>query len=333
MGQQFFGHLNSKNMSQAAYMEILRNNNFSNGSTSVARALAGICVVRNARDLIGLICGHYLRIGLTHIRFVDDGSSDGTYELLCKLADRERRISVRRVNSEKFPQAELTSEQANELLRGGFTTILPFDADEFWNISARALEKRYARHQEITFRGKWVNFVQNQKATEHRPFDFFDIRYRAPNLIDANKDTVTAHERPFVCFAATKIGFKAARPVTLDKGQHSLSVGPTESASEVYEIFHLPFRHKAALVARALDYEPRRAPLRQSPDESWQSWFHNQAVMAGRTDDVWRANSADRDGFLSCNGNRIALSHDNQMRKLLLMGLIYLALRCRMLPL
>ena len=135
----------------------------------IAKGVAGICIVRNARDLIGLTGGHYLRMGLGHIRFIDDESSDGTYDLLLRLASKERRISVSQVTHGEFRQAELMSEAANELICRGFSIILPFDVDEFWNVSGPMLEKRYAADPEITFNGKWINFVQSGKATTAWP--------------------------------------------------------------------------------------------------------------------------------------------------------------------
>ena len=134
-----------------------------------ASNLAGLCILRNARDLIGLVCGHYLRIGLTHIRFIDDGSTDGSYEFLSRLAHREKRISLMQVSAPIFRQQELISEAANDLQRCGFTMILPFDIDEFWLVSGPQLEVRYAQHPEISFSGRWINFVQNETATKATP--------------------------------------------------------------------------------------------------------------------------------------------------------------------
>jgi len=297
----------------------------------VARNLAGVCVVRNARDLIGLVCGHYLRIGLGHVRFIDDGSSDGTYELLSRLARKEKRISVSRVSNAEFRQAELISEVANELLRSGFSIILPFDSDEFWNVSGAVLEKRYARSPQIMFRGQWINFVPSERATNPQQLHLLCIKHSAPILDDADEDTITTFKRPFVCFTTWKIGFKAVSPVELGVGQHALNKGPKECDSIRYQIFHLPFRNRSELIKRALDHEPRRAPLRNSPHDSWQSHFHREAVLAGRTDDLWRANSADGNGLLNCNGESIALNRDHRLQTIILKSYAHVALRYRVL--
>ena len=293
----------------------------------VASNLAGVCIVRNARDLIAFVCGHYLRIGLTHIRFIDDGSSDGTYEFLFQLARHEKRVSVAQVNAQEFRQGELMSEAAAELVHRGFAIILPFDVDEFWNISGPLLEDRYARHLEISFSGHWINFVQSRRVTRATPARLLGVKYSAPVLHDANQATVTSFKRPFVCFSTTKIAFKTARPVRLHVGQHSLETGPQHSDPTRYDIFHLPFRCKDEIAVRALDHEPRRAPLRQHASIAWQSFFFREAYLTSRTDDLWRANSADSDGFLNCGGERIPLAHDYRLRTVLVKAIGYLALR------
>jgi hypothetical protein len=297
------------------------------GIMRAASNLAGLCILRNARDLIGLVCGHYLRIGLTHIRFIDDKSSDDSYEFLSRLARKETRISVMQVSAPMFRQQELISETANELQRCGFTMILPFDIDEFWLVSGPQLEARYAQHPEISFSGRWINFVQDGTETKATPARLLKVKYSAPALRDADQDTVTSFRRPFVCFSTRKVAFKATRPVQLDWGQHMLKTGPRHNDPFCYEIFHLPLRSRGEILTRALDHEPRRALLRDSSTSAWQSLFFREAVLADRTDELWRGNSADSDGFLNCGGERIPLVRDYRLRSTLLKAAAYLALR------
>ena len=289
-------------------------------------------MVRNAHDLAGLICGHYLRIGLGHIRIIDDGSSDGTCRLLSDLARKEKRISLHRVDNTEFHQARLMSEAANELILAGFSLILPFDVDEFWDVSGPALEKRYADRSEIAFTGRRTNFVHSAAATRARRCYLLGVKYSAPILADATPDMIMTYKRPWVCAPMpSKVGFKSARAVELDKGQHRLIVGPTEIDDHPYEVFHLPLRSKSELMKRAVDREPRVAPLRSHPSSGWQSTFHHQAALAGRIDEVWLANSADVNGFLNCHGQPIALRRDIRLRTLILKSYAYVALRYGML--
>jgi len=43
---------------------------------AIGDRVAGICLVRNAVDLVPFLCGHYLRCRFAHLHFVDDGSHD-----------------------------------------------------------------------------------------------------------------------------------------------------------------------------------------------------------------------------------------------------------------
>jgi hypothetical protein len=95
--------------------------------------------LRNAIDLVPYICGHYLRCGFELLCFLDDGSTDGTFELLEHVAAVTRRVRVGRVErSDDFRQnqPDVITSAVNDLIAEGFDIVLPFDIDEFWNVTA-----------------------------------------------------------------------------------------------------------------------------------------------------------------------------------------------------
>jgi hypothetical protein len=94
-----------------------------------------------------------------------------------------------------------------------------------------------------------------------------------------------------------------------------------------FDVFHVPLRYKSELTKRGLNYEPRRAPVRKGPAKGWQGPFHRDVVLANRTDEVWAANSAGRDGFLDVYGKPIRLIPDRRLQKLLLLSFLYLSAR------
>lgn len=297
----------------------------------VAGSVAGVCVVRDARDLVALTCGHYLRIGFAHVAIVDDGSSDGTYEVVAALSRREPRVSVRRVADPVFRQAELVTRVANELVDRGFAIIVPFDVDEFWDVCAADLERRYSGLHEAVFRGRWVNFVQRRTVVGPGAFSLYGATYRT-ELEDGDRQAVTSRRRPFVSYVSTKVGCKTTRPVEFKPGQHAL--GGHKAASDggaEFEIFHLPLRNRSEIAKRGLDYERRRAPLRPNEEQSWQSRFHRDVVLAGCIDEVWAANSADPRGSLDCHGTPVPLVRDRRLRSTLWRSQAYLVRR-RLLP-
>lgn len=287
-------------------------------SLPILETAAGVCVVRDAVDLMPFLCGHYLRMGFAHLAFVDDGSSDGTFEALTKLAKRTGRLSVRRVYNDVFKQRELVTEAANALLADGYGLIVPFDADEFWTTPAQEFERLSAGNAEAVFHGRWVNFVQARGCNTGGSFALFRMSHRAPEEIEDRRETVIGYTGSFVCFRETKIAFKATGPVQIDIGQHKLLGGPTNQQGPRLEIFHLPLRSRAEISKRALNHEPRRSPVRPDEGWSWQSAFHRQAVMNGKEQAVWAANSFDRRGCLDVYGAPLALVPDARLRRLLL---------------
>jgi hypothetical protein len=291
---------------------------------AVAESVAGVCIVRDARDLIPFLCGHYLRIGFGHVAFIDDGSSDGTFEFLSRLARRTQRVSVKRVVEDQFNQRAHVTERANALIAAGYAIIVPFDADEFWSIQAHWLEELLATQSNIAFYGKWVNFIQDRKRLLARPFDLFGMTFRAPALADAHRATVTGFLRPFVSYVEKKVAFKTNSSVELSIGQHVLLSGPDKFCDKIFEIFHLPIRSRSEIEKRGLNYEPRRAKSRANPGENWQSAFHGEIVLAGKVDAEWAANRADRNGRLDVYGTLQELTRDERLRHLLILAAVHL---------
>jgi hypothetical protein len=209
---------------------------------------------------------------------------------------------------------------ANALIAAGYAIIVPFDADELWCVEARGLEELLATQSNIAFNGGWVNFVQRRKRLLPRPFNLFGITFRAPALADANRATVTGFLRPFVSYVEKKVAFKTNSAVEVSLGQHVLLSGPDKFCDKIFEIFHLPIRSRSEIEKRGLNYEPRRAKIRTDSGESWQSSFHREIVLAGKTDAVWAANSVDRNGCLDVYGTPQELTRDERLRHLLMLA-------------
>lgn len=291
------------------------------------RGVAGACVIRDAVDLVPFLCGHYLRAGFEHLAFVDDGSSDGTFELLSKIAKRTRRVSVRQVHNNSYNQPTLMTETANALIAAGYLIVVPFDADEFWNVEARKFEELSAFAPEAVFLGRWVNFIQTKTCRDASRFSLLNMVYRAPPTPVADLENTIGYRQSFVCFAETKIAIKARSDIEVDRGQHRLIRGPDYVCGPITEIFHLPLRSRQEIVKRGLNYEPRRAAVRTFAQMSWQSAFHRDVVMADKVDVVWAANSFDKDGQLDVYGQPLSLIPDSRLRRTLALAAWHLFVR------
>ena len=127
--------------------------------------------------------------------------------------------------------------------------------------------------------------------------------------------------------AVRKCGIKSRQTVWFGTGQHDVYIDNKNIDETIFEVLHVPLRYKSELTKRGLNYEPRRAPVRQGPAKGWQGPFHRDVVLANRTDEVWAANSAGRDGFLDVYGKPIRLIPDRRLLKLLLLSFLYLSAR------
>jgi hypothetical protein len=290
---------------------------------------AGLCLIRDAVDIAPVLCGHYLRLGFERIHFVDDGSSDGTYEFLDLLSKKTTRITVER-SLAPFKQAHTSTQAANALIEDGSRAIFPFDADEFWNVSARELHKISTCERLRVIGARWVNFVQSRHREYPQPMGLLSVRYRADPIPGVDMDEVVALKQPFVSIdQVRKVAFWTNTPVAINTGQHGLVDGPDEADEGTFELFHLPIRYRSELTKRALNYEPRRAPSRSDAVTSWQSHFHRQIVLDGKSEAVWRANSVDRRGRLDVYGTPRQLSKDLRLRNIFLLSAVYLYRRFR----
>lgn len=286
------------------------------------RRVCGICMLRNAIDLAPFLCGHYLRTGLDKIIFVDDGSSDGTFEFLEAISRRSSRVGIEKTARDVYSQPQVMTEASNAAIKAGFRIIFPFDADEFWNIDAESI--RSASVTPGLFVGRWVQFVQQRTQRRNELRGLLNVRYRAPGFSDTSAETVFSYKRAFVNLIMPKIAFVAESPIELRKGQHSLASGPTDILARDLEIFHLPLRSADEVASRALRAERQLAAAK--PGESWQSRFFKAAAAEDRLADVWKANSASLDGFLDLPTSRMMLIPDDRLGRLLRRAYRYMVL-------
>lgn len=290
------------------------------------RVSVAICMLRDAVDLVPFLCGHYLRIGLDEIRFIDDGSTDGTYEWLDAISRRDARIQIRRApRDDSIQQAREMTDTANAAIADGFRLILPFDGDEFWNLRREDVETILGDRSPRILRGQWVNFAQRRSAGRTSPGSLFGLQYRVPQTPLSHVE-VGGFREPFIAHLDHKVAVMTDGPIRLTSGQHALEAGPAEVESRGFEIFHLPLRSRSELAKRA-SLEPRRVGTRDHPLDSWQSTFHADMVREGRTDEVWAANSVDRQGYLDVYGRRRPTIRDRRLSRALWSASLYMLRR------
>lgn len=285
--------------------------------------ICGVCMIKDAVDLVPFLCGHYLRIGFDRLVFIDDGSTDGTYEALQSISRAGNKIVVEKTGDPVYRQKQVINEAANTAIADGYPIVFPFDSDEFWNIDAARI--RIAAKQPGVFVGRWLHFVQDRGQTGFSRRGLLNVRYRAPVFADTSPETVERYERSFVCASMPKIGFRADGPVHIDWGQHQLLGNSWPTLADSLEVFHLPLRAAAAIDLRVALAE--RTLVGREPGHNWQARFFREATKAGKQAVVWASNSASKDGFLDLPGARVMLIEDRRLGLALRQAWRYMLLR------
>ena len=291
--------------------------------THVVPRTAGVLIVRDAVDVTALVVAHHLRVGIERIHVIDDGSSDGTSELLEEMGRRTSRVTHHRVVGADDPQLETVSEAGNRLIEEGARLVVPFDADEFWDVTPVLLESWVADERSRSLTSRWVNFAQSRDNTFPRPGGMLDVRHRAALDAEATEEAVAAFRASFLQYGPIpKAMVRAHVPVAFSRGQHDVHLvgepGLLPQEPSGVDVLHVPLRWKSELTKRAFNYEPRRARQRTHEGDSWQSLFHLRAVAEHRDADVWAANSVDRTGRLDVYGRQVPLVADDRVHRAVL---------------
>ena len=179
-----------------------------------------ISIVRNEADVVGLTLQHHLRQGVEAILIADNGSTDGTLDILHEFA-RDHPVYVLSDTWPVWDQAVKTTLLANIARRAGADWIMPFDADEFW-------------------------FAPGASAAEHLRRSEATVAYaQIHNLfpLDASAGQLSV-DKPFrfdlTPHALKKVAFRSHPMASVQAGNHYVfRSGPREAG---LRIAHLPWR-------------------------------------------------------------------------------------------
>ena len=271
---------------------------------------AAIAIVRNAVDLAPLTALHHWLIGVDRLWVVDNGSTDGTYEALKWLADR---LPGFRVDSDPGPfnQARMTNDLANALLREGFQAIIPFDADECWNLSLRHMMSEFRRHDANVLSYPVVNYIQSRSVLRTEEGAWRHAIRRVARAINPQTHISNAVGNQRISFVERAFGRKVlimpppGSEVAYVKGNHSVTFEGQKLADlRTVACLHLPLRAASELEKRVVDYKDRHAPFRLSQAQGWRLDYWADRLATDKLMAEWAANSYDADGMLDVYGQQ-----------------------------
>jgi glycosyltransferase involved in cell wall biosynthesis len=281
--------------------------------------LVGISIVRNEEDLVETTIRHHLNEGVDLIMIADNDSTDGTVQVLKRMAKADPRIRWSRTGDIGFQQAEAATELARAAVRSGASWVLPFDADEFWCAPGglgRALRTRASDAISVPI----VNFVQRREQIRREPRAVLSAVYRSDAKFgDYRRARLGVEAGEFSYVEAPyqrKYIIRAAQGMTIGPGNHIVKgVGRRRSRGGPFACLHLPLRAKEIFLEKA-DQAARLEAAGLPAWHGWQSHRFARTVREGRTDAEWAANSQ-LDGTLDAARGKVALTYDPRLRDLL----------------
>ena len=220
--------------------------------------LALTLLAKNEADVIQANIAYHLGAGVDFVVATDNGSTDGTLEILERY-EREGVLSLIREPSTDFRQGEWVTRMARLAADRGADWVINADADEFWWPRAGNLKEVLERLPERygIVHGVWRPFVARPDNGSH-----FAERMTVRLSMQAAINDPTNPFRP-----ARKAMHRAHPNVRVRDGNHDVEGTPLVKLQGWYplEVFHLPLRSRAQVETKYAG--GARRGLRFVPDE------------------------------------------------------------------
>ena len=220
--------------------------------------LALTVLVKNEADVIDANVAYHLAAGVDFVVATDNGSTDGTLEILERY-ERDGVVELIREPSTDFRQGEWVTRMARRAAERGADWVINADADEFWWPRAgnlkEVLDRLPARYGIV--HGIWRPFVARTDDGSH-----FSERLIVRLSMQAAINDPTNPFRP-----ARKAMHRAHPGVRVRDGNHDVEGAPLVTLHGWYplEVFHLPLRSRSQVETKYAG--GARRGLRFVPDE------------------------------------------------------------------
>jgi len=279
--------------------------------------VVGLYLLRNEVDIVETNLRHHFAAVIDEAIVIDNGSTDGTLELVAGLA-AEMPIQLA---SEVGPiyQADRVTRMARFAALQGADWVLPIDADEFWvgvgasfrDVLEEAPGEVAALFAEVTA------FVQRRDVLTARPGCLASMTMRPEHPIgpaDQVPRLVREKQIGWVeVLYEPKCVHRARTGITVRKGNHRTGVSGG-TATDLIACLHAPLRAYSTLAVK-LDHG-RRAVEESGPLEREAAWHLKRwwEMARERTlDREWEALSY-QDGAITVAGRRHELVSDDRLR-------------------
>jgi hypothetical protein len=280
--------------------------------------IAGICMVRNEADIVETTVRYHLDQGLGAIYIIDNGSTDGTLEILERLSSYDRRVRWSQDRG-KFHQSDAVTSMARDATRDGAEWIIPFDADEFW-FGRAGLAKEISQYQGGYLKAAVVNYIQYRDVTHLSRGAVLKAEYRVHEQrgpADRSRSLVENDEISFVEMEyPPKHISKAVVGLEISAGNHAVSGAAGEMVpAPTIKCLHVPLRAQE-IMALKIEQSKRLDAAGYPEGHGWHLRRLARLADAGLLAEEWTRNSQSG-GILHAARGAITLIHDPIFRSLL----------------
>ncbi len=272
-------------------------------------------MIRNEVDLVRLNVLYHLSLGIDRMLIVDNGSTDGTGEVLRQLGGQDSRVRWT-YDPGPYRQTEIMTGLAREAYREGADWIVQIDADEFWHAPAGDFRKVLETSEAGVLAARTPNFIQHrgQKRSSPDALLYMTRRCASPVKVGRAKNLIESQQLAYV---ETRYPRKClSRPteeIRIEAGNHHVSgaKGHRERTRRII-CLHAPIRSRDSLEERVRTSH-RPAEAGRKPNQGW------YRAMLGNLEDEsavgleWAANSYEGD-HLDVYGEQHPVIFDPMLR-------------------
>lgn len=204
-------------------------------------------LVRDEADIIELNVAYHMKYGVDHFIVIDNGSTDGTFEILGNIS-RNANVTVLSEPLQNFDQSTwMTKAAILARERFGADWIIHNDADEFWRSPSGNLKDQLSNTAAHILHCKRLNMILPLNTLPNKGFspENFIYHVAAPIDYDVPKNILT-DKSPCPYFYRNlpgKVLTRAQNFEVVGQGNHdaSYSVEVKREDSDIV-IFHYPIR-------------------------------------------------------------------------------------------